>query len=525
MAYVAGRPRHALRVRCALIPAHGNRRFQQRFMTSDLHQDAMVSTGIAGLDAILNGGFTPHRLYLIDGIPGSGKTTMAMQFLLEGRDRGETVLYVTLSETASELREAALSHDWSLDNVHIHELLPGSTLDPESQYTMFHPSEVELAETTRGLLNEVERLQPQRVVFDSLAEIRLMAGSLLRFRRQVLALKQYFAGRGTTVLLLDDRQGVDQGLPVHTIVHGAIELDQLRPEYGGDRRRLRVTKFRGRTFMSGNHDCVIVQGGVQVFPRLVAAHYRQDGTNTPVNTELSQLDALLGGGLDRGTSTLLIGAAGTGKSTLAAHFVMAAANRGERSAMFLFDESLRALTTRSAGLGFDIATRIDEGLVSVQPIDPGELSPGEFIHCIRRAVEEEDARVIVIDSLNGYFNAMPGEQFVTIQLHELLSYLGQLGVVTILINAQQGLVGQMSTSIDVSYLADTVILFRYYEVAGEVRQALSVVKKRTGRHERTIRELTISDRGVTVGEPLRHLRGVLTGVPVELGTSIDTSGT
>lgn len=473
-----------------------------------------VSSGVPGLDTVLNGGYTANRLYLVEGIPGSGKTTMAMQFLLDGVARGETVLYVTLSETRAELQEAAQGHGWSLDGIHIHELLPmGDQLDPQSQYTMFHPSEVELAETTGRILHEVERLQPQRVVFDSLAEIRLLAGSMLRFRRQVMALKQYFAGRGTTVLMLDDRQGVEHGLPVHTIVHGSIELDQMRPEYGGDRRRLRVTKFRGRAFRSGNHDYVIQTGGVRVFPRLVAAHYRRDGENVPMGSGLAALDSLLGGGLDRGTSTLLVGAAGTGKSSLAAHYVVAAAERGERSAMFLFDESPRALSTRSRGMGLDIDSCVESGMVSVQPVDPAELSPGEFIQAIANAVERDDARIVVIDSLSGYFNAMPEEHFVMIQLHELLSYLGQLGVVTILINAQQGLIGQMSTTLDVSYLADTVILFRYFETQGEVQQAISVLKRRTGAHERTIRELRITSDGLRIGEPLRQFRGVLTGVP------------
>ncbi|MDQ3039414.1 MAG: AAA family ATPase, partial [Pseudomonadota bacterium] len=449
------------------------------FQTRTATIPTTISSGVAGLDSVLNGGYTANRLYLLEGIPGSGKTTMAMQFLMDGVAKGETVLYVTLSETEAELQEAAQAHGWSLDGIHIHELVPaGDQLDPQSQYTMFHPSEVELGETTDRILQEVERLQPQRVVFDSLAEIRLLAGSMLRFRRQVLALKQYFAGRGTTVLMLDDRQGVEQGLPVHTIVHGSIELDQMRPEYGGDRRRLRVTKFRGRSFRSGNHDYVINTGGVRVFPRLVAANFRREGENVPMTSGLPKLDALLGGGLDRGTSTLLIGAAGTGKSSLAAHYVVAAAARGERSAMFLFDESLRALSTRSRGMGLDMDGCIASGMLHVQPVDPAELAPGEFIQGIRDAVEIGNARIVVIDSLSGYFNAMPEEHFVMIQLHELLAYLGQLGVITILINAQQGLIGQMSTAIDVSYLADTVIMFRYFEARGEVLQAISVLKRR-----------------------------------------------
>jgi circadian clock protein KaiC len=482
-----------------------------------LHADNFVRTGVAGLDTILDGGLTPHRLYLIEGVPGAGKTTMALQFLLEGVARGETVLYVTLSETEDELREVAASHGWSLDGIHLHELFPlGDQLDPETQYTLFHPSEVELGETTQRILHQVEAVKPQRVVFDSLAEIRLLAGSALRFRRQVLALKQYFAGKGTTVMLLDEAQVADQGLHVHTIVHGVLELDQLRPEFGGDRRRLRVTKMRGRAFLSGNHDYIIATGGVQVFPRLVAAHHRRDSDSETVGSGLPALDALMGGGLHRGTSTLLVGAAGTGKSSLASNFMVAAAQRGERSAMFLFDESLRTLITRSQGLGFELERYIDDGTITVQPIDPGELSPGQFIQRIRDAVEKDNARLVVIDSLSGYLSAMLEESFVLVQMHELLSYLSQLGVLTLLINSQQGLIGQMATTLDVSYLADTVILLRYFEANGEVRQAISVLKKRTGEHERTIREMVFSPGGIWIGEPLRQFRGVLTGVPHEL---------
>ncbi|MUV14928.1 ATPase domain-containing protein [Noviluteimonas gilva] len=478
---------------------------------------APVPTGVEGLDVILDGGLTPHRLYLIEGVPGSGKTTMALQFLRSGAAAGERVLYVTLSETERELREVAHAHGWSLDGIAIHELFPvGDQLDPESQYTMFHPSEVELAETTRRVLDEVERLQPDRVVFDSLAELRLLAGSMLRFRRQVLALKQYFSGKGTTVLMLDESSASDQGLHVHTIVHGAIQLDHLMPDFGGDRRRLRISKMRGRAFRSGYHDYKIETGGVRVYPRLIAAHYRRSGRNDPVASELAELDLLLGGGLDRGTSTLLIGAAGAGKSSLASHFVRSAAARGERSAMFLFDESQRALVTRSRGIGFDIEACVAEGTVDVQSIDPAELSPGEFIHRIRNAVEVEGAKLVVLDSLNGFLNAMAEEHHVLIQLHELLSYLAQLDITTILIASQAGLIGHMQTSLDVSYLADTVVLLRYFESRGEVKQAISVLKKRTGPHERTIREMRITSNGLDIGEPLRNFRGVLTGVPQEV---------
>jgi circadian clock protein KaiC len=485
-------------------------------MQNDARAADTLSTGIAGLDSILRGGLTPHRLYLYQGVPGSGKTTMALQFLLDGVAQGERVLFVALSETKHELEESAASHGWSLEGIHVHELMPpGDQLDPTSQYTMFHPSEVELGETTRRILDAVEALKPQRVVIDSLAEIRLLAGSPLRFRRQVMALKQYFIGRGMTVLLLDESHAHDQELHVHTIVHGVVELEQMRPQYGGDRRRLRVSKFRGRAIHSGHHDYLISTGGVQVYPRLVAAHHRREGENEPMSSGLPALDALLGGGLDRGTSTLFIGAAGTGKSSLAAHFVLTAAERGEHSAMFLFDESIRSLVTRSRGIGFNLEQHIESGMVHVQSLDPAELSPGEFIQCIRDSVEKKGARVVVIDSLNGYLNAMPEEHFVIVQLHELLTYLGQLGVVTVMINAQQGLIGHMSSSIDVSYLADTVVLLRYFETRGEVRQAISALKKRTGHHERTIRELRITSDGLKIGAPLARFRGVLTGVPHE----------
>lgn len=493
--------------------------------TATPQDSPVVSTGIVGLDTILDGGLTPNRLYLVEGVPGAGKTTMALQFLLDGVRRGETVLYVTLSETEAELREVAASHGWSLDGVHIHELFPmGNQLDPEEQYTMFHPSEVELGKVTQNILAEVDRLQPQRVVFDSLSEIRLLAGSLLRFRRQILALKQYFAGRKATVLLLDENHQLEQGLNAHTIVHGVVSLDQMRPEFGGDRRRVRVTKMRGKAFHGGFHDYEIETGGVHVFPRLVAAQYRRPVETSTLHSGLPALDALLGGGIGRGTSTLLLGAAGTGKSTLAMHFVMQAAAQGEHSAVFLFEESPHALRTRSESLGMDLDGRIDDGTLTVQSVDPSELSPGEFFQVVRESVEQRQARIVVIDSLNGYLNAMPGERFLVTQLHELLSYLGQMGVSSFLINAQRGLIGSMSSTLDVSYLADTVVLLRYFEAHAEVRTAISVLKKRTGAHERTLRELFIGGpAGIAIGEPLRSFRGVLTGVPQEVdGPSVDS---
>ncbi|TBR13134.1 MAG: circadian clock protein KaiC [Lysobacter sp.] len=476
----------------------------------------LLRSGIAGLDTVLDGGFTPHRLYLVEGMPGSGKTTIALQFLMEGVREGETALYVTLSETAHELREVAASHGWSLEGIRIHELAPPhDSLDPDSHYTMFHPSEVELGDTTKRIIDQVEDLRPQRMVFDSLAELRLLAGSALRYRRQVLALKQYFVGQQCTVLLLDDAASAEHGLHVHTIVHGSIALTQLHPDFGGDRRRLRVAKYRGRRFASGWHDYVIETGGVRVFPRLVAASHRQEMAQETVSTGSLQMDELLGGGLHRGTSTLLMGAAGTGKSSLATSVALEAAKRGERAAIFTFDETVRSLVTRSEGIGFDVSRYIADGSIRVESVDPAELSPGEFAHRIVEAVDRDGVGTIIIDSLNGYMNAMPEERFMVVQLHELLTYLAHRGVVTVLVSAQQGLIGQMTNMVDVSYLADSVVLLRYFEARGEVQRAISVLKKRTGGHERTIRPFALSSAGVAIGEPLRHFRGVLTGVPYD----------
>lgn len=477
---------------------------------------AAVSTGVPGLDTVLGGGYIPSRLYLIEGQPGAGKTTLAMQFLLDGLRKGEKVLYVTLSETAEELNEVAHSHGWSLDGAVLHEIVPGDEqFDPSEQYTVFHPSEVELADATRRLLECVEQVQPTRLVFDSMAELRLLAGSPLQFRRQVLALKQFLTGRRCTVLLLDDSVDAGQGLHVQTIVHGVINLEQASSEFGSDRRRLRVRKFRGRRFIEGVHDYIIRTGGITVFPRLVAADQEAVPNQTQISTQHDALDLLLGGGIDQGSSTLVVGAAGTGKSSLSTYFAMAAAHRGERSAMFLFDESVRSILVRSAGLGFDLQRHVDDGLVELRTVDPAQLSPGEFFQLIRDAVEQRDCRLIVIDSLNGFMSAMPGENFLTVMLHELLAYLGLRGVTTFLVAAQLGLIGTMRNAIDVSYLADNVVMLRYFEADGEVRRAISVLKKRMGTHERTIRDFALSGQGLMIGEPLRDYRGVLTGVPHE----------
>jgi len=476
----------------------------------------LISSGVPGLNDVLGGGWLTNRMYLIEGTPGSGKTTIALQFLSEGAARGESVLYVSLSETEVELRGVADSHGWDLSGIAVREMLPSQdTLQPDEQYTMFHPSEVELSETTLKILSDVESLKPTRVVFDSLSELRLLAGSSLRYRRQILALKQFFAGRACTVLLLDDMTAMEHDLQVQSIAHAVLRLEQIHSDYGSSRRRLTVTKYRGQQFRGGYHDYKIVRGGVQVFPRLIAAEHAVTSSVRTLPTGIAELDALLGGGIESGTSSLLIGAPGTGKSTIAAQFALCAAKRGEHAALFIFDESITTLRIRCAGLGMDLDPYLQNGTIALRQIDPAELSPGELVHDIRGAVIDDGATVVVIDSLNGYLNAMPNERFLILHLHELLTFLGRNGVATLLIGAQHGLIGtQMQSPVDASYLADAVIMLRYFEAEGSVRQAISVVKKRGGHHERTIRDFSMDSRGLHIGLPLRQFRGILTGVPV-----------
>ncbi|SEA98299.1 ATPase domain-containing protein [Variovorax sp. YR216] len=484
----------------------------------DEHHSAppLLKMGVPGLDDVLGGGLTAERLYLAEGAPGAGKTTLAIQFLREGAARGERTLYITLSETAVELIEVARSHGWDMNGIEVREMLPNEeALAPDDQYTMFHPSEVELSETTLRILAEVDKIKPSRVVFDSLSELRLLAGGSLRYRRQILALKHFFTGRQCTVLLLDDLTATEQDLQVQSIAHAVIRLEQFNPDYGSSRRRLVVAKYRGKEFRAGYHDYKIARGGLRVFPRLVAAEHTPPLTQTRIPSGLVQLDELLGGGIEKGTSTLFVGAPGTGKSSMAVQFAVAAARRGEHAALFIFDESIATLRTRCEGLGMDLGPFIDSGRIRVRQVDPAELSPGEFVHEIQASVTDFRATVVVIDSLNGYLNAMPDERFLIVQLHELLTFLGQSGVATMLVGAQHGLIGaQMQTPVDASYLADAVVVLRYFEAHGEVRQAISVVKKRGGAHERTIRSLTLDADGIRVGEPLRNFRGILTGVPV-----------
>jgi circadian clock protein KaiC len=478
-------------------------------------------TGIPGLDAILSGGLIPGRLYLLDGDPGAGKTTFALQFLLDGVSRGERCLYVTLSETREELEAGALSHGWSLNGIDVVELVADAEdLDGESDLTMLNPSEVELTETTRKVLVAVDGLKPTRMVFDSLSELRLLAQNSLRYRRQILALKQFFVGRDCTVLLLDDRTAEGPDLQLHSIAHGVISLEFKAPAYGKVRRELQILKFRGSDFASGFHDFVIKAQGIELFPRLVAADHSADFARSVIVSDVDALDALLGGGIERGTSTLLVGPPGSGKSSIAFQFAAAATARGDHAAAFIFDETKSALLARSRGIGLRFAEGVGPGELLIRQIDPAEISPGEFVHAIRESVERQRARVVIIDSLNGYLNAMPHSSYLTAQLHELLSYLNNKGVATFLVVAQSGLMGNMVSPIDASYLADSVVMLRYFEHAGMVKKAISILKKRTGAHEESIRELWLESDGIHLSEPLLQFRGVLTGVPLELSAAM-----
>ncbi len=475
----------------------------------------LVATGVAGLDSILCGGLPRNRMYLVQGDPGVGKTTLALEFLIEGARRGERCLYVTLSETQEELQAVARAHGWSLESVAIYEMSAAETLAmrDEEENTLYVPGEVELGERMQLLLAEVDRVRPQRIVLDSCSELRLLSQSPLRFRRQLLALKSDLVRRHCTILLLENPTSVGGDPLLQSLVHGVIAMEQLSPLYGAERRRLRIVKLREVAFRGGYHDMTIRDQGVIVFPRLVAAEHHEPFKYELLSSGVPEFDTLLGGGLDRGTSALFMGPAGSGKSALATQYAVATAERGEQAVLYTFDEGLGTLFARSHALGLELEKYVQSGLIRVQQIDPAELSPGEFTSMVRKEVEQNRTRMVVIDSLNGYVHSMPEEQFLMAQLHELLSYLRQHGVLTIMVVAQHGFLGNMSAPVDVSYLADTVILSRYFEARGRVRKAISVVKKRSGYHEDAIRELALGKTGVRVGPPLTQFRGILSGVP------------
>jgi circadian clock protein KaiC len=475
-------------------------------------------TGVSGLDDILATGLTRGRLFLLEGSPGTGKTTIATQFLMEGAAKGEKCLYVTLSETEDEMRESATSHGWDLSGITLFELVPPeSLLDDDQQQSLLYSSDLELGETTKRIFEVFETVKPDRVVLDSLSEIRLLAQSSLRYRRQILALKHFFSTQKATVLMLDDLTADVADKTVHSVAHGVIRLEELSPNYGPERRRLRIVKFRGRRFRGGYHDFVIDTGGVRVFPRLVSAEHKTSFSRDMLTSGSEEINALLGGGVERGSSVLVLGPAGTGKSLITLTFVAAAIERGERAAMFIFDEEISLLKNRALGLGIDMQKMIDGGHLIIEQVDAAELSPGEFSQRVRTCVEEHSVCTIVIDSLNGYQAAMPEENALVLHMHELLQYLNRQGATTFLTVAQHGLVGDMKAPVDVTYLADTVILLRYFEALGRVRRAISIIKKRTGMHEDTIREYRIGHYGIRLGEPLVGFQGVLRGVPTFIG--------
>lgn len=488
-------------------------------------ESALCPTGVEGLDEILAGGLPSHRLYLVQGDPGSGKTTLALQFLLDGVKKGEKALYISLSETKHELTGVARSHGWSLEGIPILELSSlKELLDLEVESTVFHPSEVELNKTMKLLLQEVEAANPTRMVLDSLSEVRLLAQDPIRYRRQMLYLKQFFAGRRTTVMLLDDKKMDDNDLQVQSIAHGVLNMRKVATHYGTERRQISAVKIRGHKFKEGHHDYTIATGGLRVYPRIQAPAKPVEFVVDEVLSGITEVDKLLGGGLRRGTSTLIIGPAGTGKTAMASQYVMAAARRGEKAALFLFDENRELYLEKARALGLDLAPYVASGLIRIEQPDPTDATPGGMAHGIREAVEKDGIKVVSLDSLNGYLNVMPQEKYLTVHLHELLAYLNRHGVLSLLCMAQHGLLDDMRVPAEVTYLADTVVIMRYFEAVGEVKKAVSVIKKRYGYHEKTIREVTMGSDGIRVGGPIKEFQGVLKGVPVFFGASKDILG-
>ena len=489
-------------------------------LAHDARYTPRASTGIAGLNDILGGGLTPSRVYLVEGTPGTGKTTLALQFLLEGAKQGEKGLYITLSETAEELASVADSHGWSLDSISVFELINDMDLDPDGEQSILYPSEIELGETTQSVMQQVGMQAPSRIVFDSLSEMRLLAQNPLRYRRQILALKHYFSSRKCTVLLLDDKTSEAGDQQLHSIAHGVISLEQAAHEFGPERRRLRVVKMRGLKFRGGYHDFIVGTGGLQVFPRLVAAEHGREFTANSQSTGSAGLDRLLGGGLVPGTSFLICGPSGIGKTTTSMRCALAAMERGERVSYYLFDEGLSTFLLRSKALGMDLMPYIDNGLLTIHHIDPAEVAPGEFSHMLRTAIERNNAKFVVIDSLNAYLQAMPGEKFLILQMHEILSYLNQQGITTVLVLGQHGVIGDVHVDVDLSYLSDATMFLRFFESGGQIRTAMFVIKSRTSNHQRTLHEFRISaEGGIQVGDALENFEGILTGLPTYRGST------
>lgn len=474
-----------------------------------------ASTGITGLDEVLGGGLPSGQMYLVEGNPGAGKTTLGLQFLRAGVEAGEACCYVVLSESEAALRRLAASHGWSLAGI---DVIESEDQDPATDYTIYQPSEIEFSDSSRSLLSRLEAVRPRRVVIDSLSELRLIAQDPLRFRRLLLGLRRFFHRHEMTVLFLDfipetaDRQ-------LESLCHGIIHLTQFSPGYGGQRRRLRIGKLRESDFRDGFHDFEITTGGLAVYPRLVAAeHGRADRyVQDTMSSGVAELDQLMGGGIDRGTSTLVLGPAGAGKSTLTAQFAKAAVARGEKVAFFIFDEVPNTLVVRGEGMGMRVAEGVASGHIQIRQVDPAELAPGHFAHLVRTTVEHDGVSFIVIDSVNGYHNAMPEEHHLAAHLHELLAFLNQRRVATLLVMTQSGLFGDTEAPVDLSYLADSVLLLRYFEAKGEIRQAISMVKRRTGPHERSIRELRLDHTGLRVGQPLADFQGIMSGQLSYLG--------
>ncbi|CAH2939755.1 MAG: Circadian clock protein KaiC [uncultured Paraburkholderia sp.] len=484
-------------------------------MSKANHTPDRLRSGIDGIDDVLGGGFTPHRMYLVEGAPGTGKTTLALQFLLKGIEEGQTGLYITLSELIS----VADSHGWDLSQFHILELLSDEGLDPQFEQSVLHPAEVELGETVRNVIRQVDEIKPARIVLDSLSELRLLSQNALRYRRQILALKRYFATRECTVLLLDDNTSDPSDIQLHSIAHGVITLDNLVHDYGGNRRRVRIAKMRGIKFREGYHDFLLDTGGIKVFPRLVAAEHHAEFGTALMSTGTPGLDVLLGGGLIPGTNALIVGPSGVGKTTTVVSCLIAALQRGERCVYYVFDETLVTLIARCATVGMNLQPYVDNGLLTLRQIDPAEISPGEFASDVRVSVEQRGVRYVAIDSLNAYLQAMPGERYLLLQMHELLGYLNQQGIITMLVLGQHGIIGEVQSDIDISYLSDVVILFRYFEHHGEVLTAVTAVKSRANAHERSIRQFRLTETGVEVGEALRDFEGVLSGLPAYRGST------